>query len=161
MGIFISGAQLAQIAVGIEKNGAAFYDSLAKSAADVTARDIYEHLASKEREHIEIFQNMLNIVGDYQSPETYTEEYDLYLKALVETTVFSDEQVARQMAEKVASQAEAIQIGIGAEKDSILFYSEMRELVRRSDREIMDKIIEEEKSHLRQLSNLKKNQARR
>jgi len=160
MGIFISGAELANIAVGIEKNGAAFYDSLAKSASDVTARDVYKHLASKEREHIEIFQNMLNMVGDNQSPETYTEEYDLYLKALVDTTVFSDEQAARQMAEKVTSQAEAIQIGLGAEKDSILFYSEMRDLVRRSDREIMDKIIEEEKSHLRQLSTLKKNQTR-
>lgn len=156
MGIFISGSELAKIAIGIERNGAVFYDSLVKSTKDVTARDIYKYLASKEREHIEIFQNMLAMLVDYQPPETYTEEYALYLKALVDSTVFSNEQVAHQMAQKIVNEAEAIQIGLGAEKDSILFYSEMRELVRHSDREVVDKIINEERTHLRQLSDLKR-----
>ncbi len=156
MGIFISGSELAQIAIGIESNGAAFYDSLAKSAKDATAQGVYKSLADKEREHIGIFQNMLGQIGDYQPPETYTEEHDLYLKALVDSSVFSDDQVAREMAQKAGSDAEAIQIGLGAEKDSILFYSEMRDLVRRTDQEVIDKIIEEEKSHLRLLMGLKK-----
>lgn len=161
MGMFISGSELTQIAIGIERNGAAFYDSLAKSTENAIANDIYKHLASKEREHIDIFQNMLGLLGDYQIPETYTEEYDLYLKALVDSNVFSDEQVAQQKAQKVVSEAEAIQIGLEAEKDSILFYSEMRGLVRRSDRDVIDKIIEEEKAHLRQLSDLKKGLSKR
>lgn len=156
MSMSISSSELTKIAVGIERNGAAFYDSLAKSIEGVIARDVYKYLANKEREHITIFQNMLNHIGEYQPPETYTEEYDLYLNALVDSSVFSNELVAQQMAQKVTSEAEAIQIGLGAEKDSILFYSEMRNLVRRSDHEIMDKILEEERSHLRKLSDLKK-----
>ncbi|GAF82729.1 unnamed protein product, partial [marine sediment metagenome] len=72
-----------------------------------------------------------------------------------------DDKVAREMAEKAASSAEAIQIALGAEKDSILYYSEMRNLVRERDREMVDRIIEEEKSHLRQLSDLKKKLAAR
>ena len=160
-GIFFSGKELVEIAIRIERNGAAFYDSLIKSAKDVVARDAYKYLADKEREHIEIFQNMLGSVGEYQPPETYTEEYALYLKALVDSAVFSDDQVAREMAQKVDSDAEAIQMALGAEKDSILFYSEMRDLVRRSDREVVNKIIEEERSHLRQLSDLKKSLSKR
>jgi len=156
MGIFISGSELAKIAIGIEKNGIAFYDSLVDSAKDMTAKDTYSFLANKEREHVEIFQNMLNQVGDYQPPEYYTEEYDLYLRALVDSAVFSDDKVAREMAQKAGSDAEAVQIGLGAEKDSILFYSEMRDLVRRTDRDVIEKIIEEEKSHLRHLVGLKK-----
>lgn len=156
MSIFFSGRELVEIALGIERNGAAFYDSLAKSATNVMAQGVYKSLADKERAHIEIFQNMLSLVGEYQPPETYTEQYALYFKALVGSAVFSDDQVAREMAQKVGSDAEAIQIGIGAEKDSILFYSEMRDLVHRSDREVINKIIEEEKAHLRQLSDLKK-----
>ena len=161
MGIFFSGRELVNIAIGIERKGVAFYDSLVSSTKDATARGTYQILANKEREHIEIFQKMLGSVGDYQPPESYTEEYDLYLKALVDSAVFSDEQTARGMAKKVGSEAEALQIGLGAEKDSILFYSEMRVLVRRSDREVVDKIMKEERSHLRQLSDLKRNLSQR
>jgi len=65
------------------------------------------------------------------------------------------------MARKVSSDIEAIQIALGAEKDSILFYSEMRDLVRMPDRDVVSKIIEEERSHLRQLSDLKKDLSKR
>jgi rubrerythrin len=65
------------------------------------------------------------------------------------------------MARKVSSDVEAIQIALGAEKDSILFYSEMRDLVRMPDRDVVSKIIEEERSHLRQLSDLKKDLSKR
>ena len=149
------------MAIGIERNGAAFYDSLVSSTEDAMARGAYENLADKEREHIQVFQNMLGSVGEYQPPETYTEEYALYLKALVDSAVFTDDQVARAMAQKVSSDAEAIQIALGAEKDSILFYSEMRDLVRSSDREVIDKIIAEEKFHLRHLSEFKKKLSQR
>ena len=159
MGVFFTGRELIDIAIGIERSGAAFYDSLVNSIKDVRARGAYKCLADREREHIETFQNMLGSVGDYQPPETYTEEYALYLKALVDSAVFSNDQVARQTAQRVGSEAEAIQIACQAEKDSILFYSEMRDLVRQSDREAINKIIEEERSHLKQLSDLKKSLA--
>ena len=160
-GIFFFGRELIEIAIGVERSGAAFYDSLANSTEDEMARGAYKYLADKEREHIEIFQNMLGSVGEYRPSGTYTEEYDLYLKALVDSAVFSDDQAAREMAQKAGGDAEAIQIGLRAEKDSILFYSEMRDLVRRSDREVIDNIIEEERSHLRQLSDLKKSLSKR
>jgi len=152
----MSGRELTDIAVAIERNGAAFYDSLVKSTGDLTAKSAYQLLADQEREHIGIFQGMLGLADEYSFPETYTEEHDVYLKALVGSSVFTDDQVARKMAQKVSSDAEAIQIGIIAEKESILFYSEMRDLVRRSDRQVLTKIIGEERSHLRQLSELKK-----
>ena len=78
MGLFISGSELTKIAIGIERNGAAFYDSLAESTDNEKARDIYTELADKERMHIRIFQDMSSQLKDYQPPETYTEEYDLY-----------------------------------------------------------------------------------
>ena len=156
MGVFFSGSELVDIAIGIERNGVSFYDSLVKSAGNEIAKGVYAYLADEERKHIKVFQIMLDSVTDYRPPETYTEEYDLYLKALVDSAVFSDDQVAREMAQKAGSEAEAIQIACRAEKDSILFYSEMRDLVRQSDREVVNKIIEEERSHLRQLSDLKK-----
>lgn len=156
MGIFFSGRELIEIAIGIEKNGAVFYDSLAGSTKNPGARDTYKNLADKEREHAAIFQNMMVTVSAYKPPETYTEQYNLYLKALIDSLVFADDKVSLKMARKVNSDAEALQIAMGAEKDSILFYVEVRDLVRRSERRVVGKIIEEEKSHLRQLMEIKK-----
>ena len=156
MGIFFSGSELVSIAIGIERSGLAFYLSLVEVEKDVMAKGAYKYLAEMEENHAKTFQGMLDRVSDYKPPEVYAEEYELYLKALVDSAVFTNDKVAREMAEKVTSSAEAIQIGIGAEKDSILFYSEMRNLVPERDRQVIERIIEEEKSHLRQLSNLKK-----
>ena len=102
MGVFFSGKELLDVAIGIERNGAAFYDSLVDSTRDGTVQSIYKHLADKEREHIKIFQNMLGSVSDYQLPETYTEEYDSYLKTLIDSFVFTNDQVAHDMARKVS-----------------------------------------------------------
>jgi len=161
MGVLFSGSELINIAIGIEKNGLAFYQSLVKAEKNVMARGAYKYLADMEEKHLRTFQDMLDTVGQYKPPEIYTEEYDLYLKALVDSAVFTDDKVAREMAEKVTSSAEAMQIALGAEKDSILFYSEMRNLVPERDRKVVNRIIEEEKSHLRQLSDLKKKLAAR
>jgi rubrerythrin len=156
MGIFFSGRELIEIAIGIEKNGAIFYDSLASSSKNPAVLDTYKYLADQEREHTAVFQKMLGSVSESKPQEAYTEQYNLYLKALIDSLVFTDDKVTRQMARKVSGDAEAIQIAMGAEKDSILFYVEVRDLVRRSDRKVVGKIIEEEKSHLRKLTQIKK-----
>jgi len=155
MGVLFSGRELINIGIGIERNGATFYDSLAESAKDSSVKTMYKDLADREREHEKIFQDMLGSVGDYQPPETVTEEYEAYMKALVDSLIFPDDKVAREMVQNVASDIAAIQIALGAEKDSILFYTEMRDLVRSSDRDAVSKLIAEEKSHMRQLTALK------
>lgn len=156
MGVFFSGRELIEIAIGIEKNGATFYNSLAGSTKNPEAKGTYKYLADQEKEHAGVFQRMLGSVGEYKPPETYTEEYNLYLKALIDSLVFTDDKVTLEMAKKVKSDAEAIQVGVGAEKDSILFYMEVKELVRPAERKVVRKIIDEEKSHLRQLTGIKK-----
>jgi len=157
MAVF-SGSELVNVALGIEKNGIAYYDSLAELTTEAALKNAYNYLANMERKHMQIFQRMLDSIGKYQpthAGET-EEEYELYLKALVDSVVFTNDKVARQMAQKASSPAEAIQIALGAEKDSIIFYCEMRDLVPERDRSIIDEIIREEKSHVRQLSDLKK-----
>lgn len=157
MAIF-SGSELVDVALGIERNGVAYYSSLAELTMDALLKDTYNYLASMERTHLEIFQNMLDSIGKYQPKYAgeSEEEYELYLKALIDSVVFTDDEVARQMARNASSPAEAIQIALGAEKDSIIFYSEMRDFLPERDRPVADKVINEEKSHVRLLSGIKK-----
>jgi len=159
MSIIFSGSELLEVAMGIERNGAAFYQALAEKSKDNSARAIYEHLAAEEIKHQNTFQGMLDKVGSYQPPEDYAEDYQLYLKSLVDSSVFTDVAHARQRASEVASDSQALDIGIQAEKDSILFYTEMQSLVKPADRQIVLKIIDEERGHLSQLSRLKETMA--
>ena len=155
MGIFFSGSELLEIAIGIERNGMAFYQVLADKTGNRGVKDIYNHLAGEEKKHLDTFQGMSDSLGQAKPPETYTEEYMLYLKSLVDSAVFSNVTEARQKAGKVFNKIEALDTGIQAEKDSILFYTELRNLVRERDRKVVFNILNEEKNHLRQLSELK------
>jgi rubrerythrin len=155
MGMFFSGKELLDVAVGIEKSGAAFYETMVSCAKSKKAQTAFKYLADQEKQHIKAYQSMLKALADAPPPESYTEEYDEYLKSLVKSAVFSSEGAACKMAESAASDAEGIDFGIRAEKDSILFYTELQDLVRRADAKVIGKIIEEEKSHLKRLSELK------
>jgi len=98
---------------------------------------------------------MLSEADKYQFSET-AGEYAVYLQTLVDTAVFSDELIAGKMASWTGNEISTLELAIGAEKDSILFYYEMREIMPRRAQPTVNRIISEEKSHLRQLSELKK-----
>lgn len=155
MSIIFSGSELLEAALGIEKNGAAFYNALAEKARDESARAIYERLAAEEIKHQKTFQAMLDAVGSYQPPEGYSQDYARYLKSLVDSSVFTSVSQAQQRAAQASSPAQALDIGIQAEKDSILFYTEMQNLVKPADRQLVLRIIDEEREHLNRLAQLK------
>jgi rubrerythrin len=155
MSISFSGSELINVAIGIEGRGIAFYDSMADATKSANTREVFRYLANMEREHLRTFQGMLADADKLQFAET-AGEYTTYLQALVDSTVFSDELIASQLAREAKSDTSALDLGIGAEKDSILFYYEMKELMPQRAQATISKIIAEEKSHLRQLSELKK-----
>ena len=156
MSISFYGNELINIAIGIERRGIAFYDVLARSTQNAKAREIFHYLVGMEREHIQIFQGMLDEADKFEVPEAYAGEYAAYLQALVDSAVFSDDLVTSEMAAQAESDAAALELAIRAEKDSILFYYEMKEVMPQRAQATVDSIIAEEKSHLRQLSELKK-----
>jgi rubrerythrin len=156
MSISFSGSELIDIAIGIEKRGIVLYDIMAKSTSDVASRDIFHYLADMEREHARIFQGMLKEADKYRMPEGYAEEYGEYLQALIDSAVFTDDFITSEMATKADTDVEVMELAIGAEKDSILFYYGMKDIMPKKAQQTVDKIIAEEKSHLRQLSGLKK-----
>ena len=152
----LQGSDLVETAIQIEKNGAAFYDEMAKSAKEESVREKASFFAGEERKHLEIFQDMLSSVGESQPVETYPGEYTLYVKTLADQHIFTKEKDAQAQARKAPSDIEAIDFALGIERDSILFYSEMKNFIRKGTHEAVDKIIEEERKHLRQFAELKK-----
>jgi rubrerythrin len=156
MSIVFSAGELINIAIGIEQRGITFYDIMSRSTDNAQARDIFEGLVGMERQHLRVFQDMLGETGGQPPPEVSGQEYAGYFQAILDTAVFTDDMITSEMATGVASDVQAIELGIGAEKDSILFYYEMRDLMPHRFAALVSSIIAEEKSHLQQLTGIKK-----
>jgi rubrerythrin len=155
LSIAFYGNELINIAIGIERQGIAFYDVLARSTKSPKAREIFQYLVEMERDHIKIFRGMLDESEKVESSEAYTGDYAAYLQALASSAVFTDELMASEVANRAESDVAAAELGIRAEKDSILFYYEMQELMPRGSGAKVEGIIAEEKLHLAQLTELK------
>ncbi|MFH1775127.1 MAG: ferritin family protein [Chloroflexota bacterium] len=156
MSIYFSGSELINVAIGIERRGITFYDAMVRRTGSDVARDTFQYLADAERQHVRVFEDMLGDAGKFQPQETYEGEYTPYFQSLVDSAVFSDDLVAGEMAAKAGSDVHAVEMAIGAEKDSILFYYGMREVMHQQAHAVVERIITEEKAHLKQLSELKK-----
>ncbi len=155
MSIAYYGSELVNIAIGIERQGIAFYDVLARSTRNPGARQVFQHLEAMEREHIKVFHGMLEAEERVEKPESYSGDYAAYLQALASSAVFTDELAASQQATQVESDAAAVELGIRAEKDSILFYYEMQDRMPEGARPKIEKVLAEEKRHLSELTNLR------
>ncbi|MFC1903968.1 ferritin family protein [Chloroflexota bacterium] len=156
MPIHFPASELINLAMGIEKQGVVFYDIMARSTEESATRQVFQYLAEMEREHIQIFQNMLGEAGKYQISDAYTKESATYFQTLIDSAVFTEDMATSEMATKVDNDISALELGISAEKDSLLFYYEMRETMTESAHPVINKIIAEEKLHLNQLIELKK-----
>jgi rubrerythrin len=146
------GKEFLELAIEIERNGRFFYEVVARLNRNREIEDVFTKLAAREREHENIFHDMLSRLGGYRPYQKRTGEHYQYIRDLAESSIFAGERVQAVLTRKAMTNVEALEIGIGFEKDSILFYSEMRGMVPRPDQEIVDVITNEEKKHLSELS---------
>ncbi|MES0278309.1 MAG: ferritin family protein [Dehalococcoidales bacterium] len=156
MSIHFTSEEIINLAIDIERRGIAFYDTMARSTESAALSSAFQFLVNMERQHVQIFLSMRAKAGGSQALENYTAEHSAYLDALAASAVFTDDMVTSEMATKINSDIEALELAISAEKDSILFYYELWDIMPQTSHSLLSQVIAEEKSHLRQLSQLKK-----
>ncbi len=155
MANIFAGSEIVEIGIQIEKNGYDFYTVLINQSKNSQARETFEFLAGEEEKHIAVFKGMFDSLREYTPPESYPGEYFAYMSALASEYVFTQKDKGRDIAKKIKSDNEAIGLGIGFEKDSIIFYEGMKKVVPEYDLKIVDKLIEQEQHHLKMLTDLK------
>ncbi|MCF8067072.1 MAG: ferritin family protein [Desulfobacterales bacterium] len=142
-------------AVEIEKRGEKFYLYLADQAEDSTTRKAFEHLAREEVKHKALFEKLYERLGKVEMPARSNEEEFLsYLNALVDSHPLFRDGDLDEMKDLIKTRKNAIRMAMGFEKESILFFMEMREFVPESEKKFIVQCIEEERSHLRQLNEM-------
>lgn len=156
--VHFSGKEILEMAVRIEENGYKFYIEAAKATRSKDLKELFNLLAEEETQHIKTFMGLHRLIsGGEPSDQEYDTEFQeatLYLKAIADTEVFTNPNKGKEMARKVSGEEEALQIAIDMEKDSLLFYYELQRMIRDKDKPVLDNIIEQEKEHVRKLTDL-------
>jgi len=149
------GSEIVQFAVEIEKNGEAYYTTLVESLEDEKVKRLFRFLAAEEKKHISDFESILEPLEKYQPHEVHLEEYESYMKSLADSKVFTKDNTGKELARKVKDESEAINMALGFEKESILFFTKMKKFVPESEHKILDSVIEQEREHVKKLSDIK------
>ncbi len=150
MSLDFNADEIFEIAEQIERNGAKFYRSAAKNIEDENKKRLLVHLAEMEDEHGLTFKTMREQLSEDEKTMTRFDPEDEtsgYLRALADTRVFYEKEVDASSFEEILKNA------IAAEKESIVFYLGMKDVVPVNlGNDKLDEIIKEEMSHIRLLS---------
>ena len=136
-----------EMAEQLEKNGADFYRSSAANITDEKNKKVLLGLAAMEDEHEKIFAGMrASLTAAQKESTTFDpgEETLAYLKALVDTRVFFKKEI------DTTSMKEILKAALVAEKDSIVFFMGLKDMVPVNlGKNRLEDIIKEEMSHIK------------
>jgi rubrerythrin/rubredoxin len=144
-------ADALEMAMAVEKNGEVFYNAVAQKAVNPQVKTLFEALAVQEQGHYDVFWKLAGGM-EHGQPLAAFDEYKAYLYATMRSALFSGPEKALAAAEHVQNERAALQMAIDFERDTLLFFYDLSEMVGKADQPIVAKIIQEEKAHIRRLA---------
>ena len=153
MSILLSGADVVDLAVQTEVRGEAFYRQAAQQAQQPEARELFSYLADEEVKHKRIFQNLASsiVFAEIESPD-WQEAMD-YIAAAVDSEFFAKDAPIRS-APKGATIDEMVRQAMTFEKQTLLFFHTLHDLVQAPNRPVIDNVIAEERRHVVRLARM-------
>jgi rubrerythrin len=152
--------EILRLSEEIERNGARFYTLAAEQSKNPSTRQFFTELATMEKAHEKVFSSLRSkLTAQEQAPVGFDPEGETaqYLKALAGVSVIDEKaKNAFALAENLTDQegpAKVLKAAIDLEKDSVVFYLGLKEMVpRHMGQERVDEIIREEMRHIRILA---------
>jgi rubrerythrin len=163
MGITFTADEIFEMAEQIERNGAEYYREAARNASDKDIKQMLLGMAAMEDGHLETFRQMrTELSGREKEPISFDPDNQgaMYLQAMADARGMEGRISPTKKLTGNESPKEVFDIAINSEKDSVVFYLSLKDLVPvRAGREKIEEIILEELSHitslLRKLKTLK------
>ena len=150
MSFDFSANEIFEIAEEIERNGAKFYRKIAQKVTNPYKKQLLNDLASMEDDHEKTFKSLRSKLSMDEKIQTTFDpegESERYLRALADTRIFYEKEVDTNSMEDILKSA------ITAEKDSIVFYLGIKNVVpEQLGKQKIDDIIREEMNHISLLS---------
>jgi rubrerythrin len=145
--------EIVEQAVQTEKLGYDFYSAMSrKFTKESKLKNLFDALAVMEQQHENLFLELRDKEEDHniENPE----EVSAYLRAIVESEFFLGKNKSLPALEHLKSVNDAVHFALGFERETLLYYYGLKDVI--GDDEVLTEIINEEKSHIRWLSEFKK-----
>jgi len=148
--------EIFEMAEQIERNGSRFYRRAAQGFTDSRARQLMLDLAAMEDEHEKVFAAMrgelLQQEREPRVPDPYGEAI-LYVRGMADGVVFDLRTDPSERLTGKETMEDILKTAIELEKDSIVFYLGIKEIVpERLSKQRIDDIVKEEMGHIAVLS---------
>ena len=140
----------------IEINGFKFYQAMAEKVTVPEVRKLFRFLADEEEKHYKTFDKMLQELISYAPPEYYMDDIVAYVWSLADNHVLTGKADPGDYVEKVKTPLDAIEMALGFEKDTLLFFIALKKILFDDGKKIIDFLIEEENAHVKKLLDLKR-----
>jgi len=164
---YLNEAEIYRGGLGLDEAGLDFYARMAEKADDQGTKRVFRRLARDEKEHLAFFESLeiRTAKGLGSHPEEHDADVSKYVCSLVDGGIFSSLGRMEKMARGKFNAEGALELALSVEKDAVLYYMEALAATRkRSTRQALSRLIDEEKSHVVQIStrlaNLRKKKAR-
>lgn len=146
-------------AVYIEQRGYEFYVGAMKKLEDPRATELFQYLADEEFKHEKLFKKMMDEEGGFRPMEP-DPEYQAYMREFVKAHQLGDREAIQEKLARLKTLGDVLDLAMGFEKDSIVLFSELKELAARGSTAALEKVIREEMGHLRKIVAMKSALAR-
>ncbi len=155
MSVTFNADEVFEMAEQVERNGAKFYREVAAKAVDRQMKDMFLTMAAMEDGHLRTFQEMRKGLSDQERGGTTFDpegEATMYLQALADSKGFEGMISPTQELTGRESPRQLLEIAIDAEKNSVLFYVGLKDLMAtETSREKVEGVIREEIRHVADL----------
>ncbi len=146
--------EIFEMAEQIEINGGAFYRKAAENTVNPAGKKMLHELALMEDGHIGVFANLRKELAGRGDDSSFDPEGEAmaYVRSIAATKVFDDHPA--NLLTGAESVEQILRLAISMEKEAILFYLGLKEIMPPDwGRDKVQAIIEEEKSHVVMLTN--------
>lgn len=144
--------EIFSMGVQIEKNGFAFYSNAAENTDDPDLKDLYSRLSEWEQKHVTLFESLrMKLPVTAREEDVYDQDNMIhaYLKAVADNNVFVKGLSLDPEHMIWSSPVKVLQTALDFEKDSVVFFSSMKEVtVHSTGATEVEKLIQEELRHI-------------
>jgi len=144
-----------KMAIQAKAKGIDMYMAFARNSENYHVSQLFAELAKDEQRHKLEINKWQESLENAPREEAYPGERALFLKALVDENVFNCDVIEKKALETTINEEDALKAGINFEKDFMLFLHELRRHVASEDLGIIDKLIDEESCHIRDIFSIK------
>jgi rubrerythrin len=152
MALLFNADEIFAIGIDIEKNGYSFYSMSVDKTDDADLKKLFQKLAEWEKSHIALFESLrLRLPSSVKESDVFDQDnlIHLYLKAVSDSNVFVKGLSLDPEHLVWTSPGTILNAALDFEKDSVVFFSSMKELTtEKTGMAEVGKLIVEELNHI-------------